>query len=83
MTGKWTEGEMISMYVHPEFGVMCRVHPFDDGWMLSITPSVRSRLSLDVFFDNIFQTREEAMRTFEGLITVFNIQEQDDGRAPT
>jgi hypothetical protein len=83
MSGKWTEGTFAWMYVHPEFGVMCRVHPFNDGWMLSVSPSVRSRLSLDVFFDNIFPTPENAIETFEGLVTVLQIKENNDGRSST
>ena len=63
------------MYSHPEFGVMCRIQPFNDGWMLSISPSVRAPLGLDVFFNNIFQTKDEAKEAFDGLITVYNIKE--------
>ena len=72
MKGQWTE---TCMYSHPEFGVMCRIQPFNDGWMLSISPSVRAPLGLDVFFNNIFQTKDEAKEAFDGLITVYNIKE--------
>ena len=81
MNGEWSEGETIIMYVHPEFGVMCRVHPFNDGWMISVAPSMRSRLSLDVFFNNIFPTKDEAKAVFEGLVAVFKIQENQDGHS--
>jgi hypothetical protein len=80
MNGQWVDTDGSSIYISPEFGVMCRVHTFNDGWMLSISPSVRSRLSLDVFFNNIFHTIEEAKETFEGLITVYKIKENDDER---
>ena len=78
MNGKWSDGTFAFIYIDDEFGVMCRVHPFNDGWMLSISPSMRSRLSLDVFFNNIFPTKEEAKEAFEGLVAVFQIKENND-----
>lgn len=80
MNGRWIESDDVSHYHHPEFGIMCRVHPFNDGWILSISPGVRSRLSLDVFFNNIFRTKDEAKESFNGLITVFQIKENADER---
>jgi hypothetical protein len=78
MNGHWIDANGRFTYISPEFGAVCTVHTFNDGWMLSISPSVRSRLSLDVFFNNIFPTIEEAKETFEGLITVYKIKENDD-----
>ena len=72
MKGEWIED---SVYHHPELGVMCWLQPFNDGWMLSISPSVRGPLGLDVFFNNIFRTKAEAKEAFDGLITVYHIKE--------
>jgi hypothetical protein len=80
MKGEWHAMNAGYMYVNNEWGVMCRIHPYNDGWMLSISPSVRGPLGLDVFFNNIFRTVAEAKEAFDGLITVYSIKENADER---
>jgi hypothetical protein len=75
MKGEWHTMSAGYMYVNNEWGVMCRIHPFNDGWILSISPSVRGPLGIDVFFNNIFRTLAEAKEAFDGLVTVYNIKE--------